>query len=126
MRHTRMPLLAALAAAAALTATQALALESYRYDPANSGYVATAVQLPLALLWKYSTDLTEEPIIASPVVGPDTVYFCLDKKVFAVDRMTGEKKWDFDTRSELYSAPLLHEGRLFFVNTVVKEIVTHQ
>ena len=43
----------------------AFALTGYRYDDENTGYVADdALKQPLSLLWKHSTDLVKDPIIA--------------------------------------------------------------
>ncbi len=101
-------------AALAVLAAPVLALSSYRYNAENTGYVAESVDLPLTLLWKHSTELTEDPIIATPCVGEDAVYFCIQQKVFALDRKNGDIKWERDTGAKLYSTPVLHEGRLYF------------
>jgi outer membrane protein assembly factor BamB len=97
----------------ALTAP-ALALSSYRYDAENHGYLAETVNLPLTLLWKHSTELIEDPVIATPCVGEDAVYFCIQQKVFALDRKNGDIKWERDTGTKLFSTPVYHEGRLYF------------
>lgn len=98
----------------AVLAAPALALSSYRYDAENTGYLAESVNLPLTLLWKHSTELTKDPIIATPCIGEDAVYFCIEQKVFALDRKNGDIKWERDTGTKLYSTPVLHDGRLYF------------
>ncbi|MBM3476383.1 MAG: hypothetical protein FJX75_24180, partial [Armatimonadetes bacterium] len=93
----------------------AFALTGYRYDAENTGYVADdALKPPLSLLWKHSTDLVKDPIIATPALGPDAVYFCVEQKVFALDRLTGDIKWQFDTGTKVFSSPVYHEGKLYF------------
>ncbi|MGQ9733114.1 MAG: outer membrane protein assembly factor BamB family protein [Candidatus Zipacnadales bacterium] len=98
----------------AMAQTSTLAMSSYRYDSGNSGYAPESLSLPLTLLWKHSTELTEEPIIASPAVGDDAVYFAVQKKVYACDRLTGDVLWEFDTGTKVFSTLLFHEGRLYF------------
>ena len=115
MKGSRVCLLVIVTALLASLALPAFAAPSNRYDAENTGYLATStVAAPLALLWKHSTDLTADPAIAGPTAGPDGVYFCLQQKVFGLDRLSGDIKWQFDTGTKLYSSPVLHEGRLYF------------
>ncbi len=112
MRRTTLCTLMVVAAAG--LALSAAAAPSSRYDAANTGYAPDAdMALPLTLLWKHSTELLKDPVIASPAIGTDAVYFCVEKKIFALDRLTGDIKWQFDTGTKLYSSPVFHEGRLY-------------
>jgi len=112
----RPPLLLALAICVVLAAALVLpaaAGTSSRYDPANTGYVPKSVALPLTLLWKHSTDQTTDPVIASPCVGEQMIYSCISKKVYALDRVTGDTKWTYDTGAKLFGTPVLHQGKLY-------------
>ncbi len=53
-------------------------------------------------------------IFSDPVVAGGTVYFgACDRNFYAVDALTGEKKWKF-AANDVVSSPCLHEGRLYF------------
>ncbi len=57
---------------------------------------------------------TEEKIWATPVVRDGIVYFgSLDHKLYAVDAVTGESKWDFETGGGIASTSLLVDGVIY-------------
>ncbi len=85
------------------------------YDTGHSGVSPGGLQLPLVLSWRYSPDIKEAvKAVASPVVGPDAVYFPAHNSIYAVDRRTGEKKWELSVGARIYATPLLHDGVLYF------------
>ncbi len=85
------------------------------YDPSHSGVSPAPVELPLALTWRHSPEVTSTvKIVGSPVVGSENVYFPVHNTMYAVDRRTGEERWKLSVGSPVYCTPLLHKGVLYF------------
>ncbi len=120
MHSTKLSLLVICAVVTALWAAPILAQDmpySYMagYDPGHSGVSPDALELPLVLSWRHSPEIAEAlKAVGSAVVGPDTVYFPAHNTIYAVDRRTGELKWDLSVGHRIYSTPLLHNGVLYF------------
>lgn len=48
-------------------------------------------------------------------ISDNVLYFGSDDKyLYAVDTITGENLWSFETPEEIWSSPLLYEGKIFF------------
>lgn len=85
------------------------------YDPEHTGVSPDDLQLPLSLNFKYTVELEEKfNAVAGAAVGPERVYFPANETIYAVDRMTGAEEWSLKIGAKIYSAPLLHNGVLYF------------
>jgi len=66
------------------------------------------------LKWKFQA---QGPVIASPVIDDNVVYFSsLDKNLYAVNLQTGKQVWKFATSGENRSAPLIAGQQLYFLS----------
>ena len=78
----------------------------FRQNPAHTGTYAQ----PAALAWSFPT-LKE--IVSSPTVNEGLVFFgAYDKRVYALDAKTGEKKWEFVTGDKVKSSPAVSGEQL--------------
>jgi outer membrane protein assembly factor BamB len=63
--------------------------------------------------WRFKTNA---PIISSPIVSDNVVYFGgLDSVIYALDLNTGNTKWTAKTNGEIRSTFSIHESKLFVV-----------
>jgi len=75
--------------------------------------------LPLALMaqqpvWQFTGS---QPIIGSPVVHQQYVYFgSLDSNFYCLDAATGTQQWLVHTNGEIRSQPLLADNHIFFLS----------
>ncbi len=77
-----------------------------------------------ATVWQFGERDFE--FVASPALTADSVLAAsLDKRLYRIDRKSGEKKWEFRARKPISSSPVLsgnhvyigsHDGRLYAVN----------
>ncbi|WP_437187359.1 PQQ-binding-like beta-propeller repeat protein [Planctomicrobium sp. SH668] len=66
-------------------------------------------------LWQFSVPGREQQIQSSPAVTEHLVIIgSRDKRVYCLNRMTGELKWEFATRSKVDSCPVVVGDRVFF------------
>ncbi len=66
------------------------------------------------VIWKFKTSA---PIIGSPVVDNDVVYFGgLDSILYAFDATEGLQKWTLKTRGDIRSTPLVNDDNIYFVS----------
>lgn len=91
------------------------------YVPCLSGELHCLELKTGASRWKYRSTEKVEPNIfppgfkAPPTVTAEAVYLGdEDGTMHAVDRKTGKKLWTYSTRGEIYSAAMIHEGKLLF------------
>jgi outer membrane protein assembly factor BamB len=69
---------------------------------------------PPAVQWKFSVPA---PVYASPVADEQAVFFgALDSSFYAVDMVTGKKRWQFKTRGEIRSTALLDHAHIYFIS----------
>jgi outer membrane protein assembly factor BamB len=78
------------------------------------------------ILWQYPKDSSLGPFLGSPAVNMEKVVIgSQDKKLYAVNRFTGELVWTFDTKGEVKSSPVIFaskvvagssDGRLYILN----------
>ncbi|HIE51574.1 MAG TPA: hypothetical protein EYP85_07415 [Armatimonadetes bacterium] len=84
----------------------------YKYDLRHTGFTPERLSPPLALWWKYSTDVDRDNISA-PAVAGNMVYYCSLGMVYGLDVETGSKVWEFPTQSAIRTSPTLAAGLLF-------------
>lgn len=80
--------------------------------PNRSGLAATPIDLPPAVAWIYRVD-SAEPVVSSPAVGPDGVYFCAGARIRAVDPASGTLRWEYDFPDLVSASPTVAAGRVF-------------
>jgi eukaryotic-like serine/threonine-protein kinase len=65
--------------------------------------------------WRFEAPKRKQPFYASAAVTDDLVIVgSRDKKVYALDRKTGEEKWSFLTENRVDSSPVVAGNRVFF------------
>ncbi len=82
-------------------------------DNIHSGVAPSDVMFPLGLKWQFATGMKTADIVSCPVVDARRVYFCVGSKAYALDRATGEKLWEFNSRSIFDSSPAVFEGTVY-------------
>ena len=72
-------------------------------------------------LWEFET---EGWVTSSPAIGSDgTVYVgSLDKKLYAINGKSGEKKWEFKTGDEVFSSPAIGSDGTVYVGSNDKKL----
>ena len=85
----------------------------FRGGAARNGVYPAASGTALAgLQWRF---LTEGDVIGSPTVLGQTVYVGSgDGRLYALDRMTGTRKWAFDAGNAIPSSPAAGGGAVYF------------
>ena len=64
--------------------------------------------------WTYADPRSSQPIRSCPAVKGDTLVIGgRSKKLYALDTMTGERKWMFPTRNRIDSSPVIVQDRVF-------------
>ena len=64
---------------------------------------------------KWSAQVSEEPILSSPLVAEGFVYFTsYDKHIYAADESTGEIAWKFATDGAIFSSPASSGDTIYF------------
>lgn len=100
----------------AVLATAGLAAEPWN-GPGGGGTRTGVADAPLAtplmLEWRYLTD-DATWTAASPVATEKTILFAVGKKVYALDPVTGNKKWEFVTTGVVNSAPTIDKELVVF------------
>jgi len=77
----------------------------------NEGYTTFAGPENNLTRWIFTV---EEPILSSPVMRNDLVYFgCNDWKVYCLNASSGEQVWNFTTEAPVRSSPAVVDGRLY-------------
>ena len=71
----------------------------YMYDPARTGYTEEELPADLALHWKFTTG-EDERHSAPPVTFGDTVFYCANGVIYALDAHTGGIQWRFPKEVE--------------------------
>jgi len=84
-----------------------------RYDEESSGVSDAALELPVSLLWKYTTDEDEFDAVATPAVDEVAVYAPVGDTVYAIERATGALLWDQTAGDEIVSSPAIADGVLY-------------
>ncbi len=82
-------------------------------DTIHSAVAPSDVMFPLGLKWQFATGMKTADIVSSPVVDAEHVYFCVGSKAYALDRATGEKLWEFNSRSSFHSSPAVYDGVVY-------------
>ncbi|MGM0370745.1 MAG: PQQ-binding-like beta-propeller repeat protein, partial [Bacillota bacterium] len=85
-------------------------------DLQNRGiYQGQEIKKNVNLEWESQGDYQ---VSSSPLVLGDTVYIgSKDKNLYALNRETGQQKWNFETDSEVISTPAIEEETAFFGTT---------
>jgi glucose dehydrogenase len=84
-------------------------------DPQHTGYRADPLKLPISLLWKYRA-AEEKAVVtvwSSPASSDDAVFFCYDTRVYCVDRMTGQMRWQYEAQTQLRSSPAIDDRGIY-------------
>src|SRR6266851_1924609 len=65
------------------------------------------------------TTPTTKSAFSLPLVMDGVVYFgCRDSNFYALDALTGEKKWAFNNKgSWVISSPAVHDGKVYFATS---------
>lgn len=68
--------------------------------------------------WTYPSGVKSMgAIVGSPVVVDETVYLgSSDGKLYAIDGVYGEKKWEFDTGGKIWTSPVVEDGVIYVSN----------
>ena len=92
-------------------------------EPARTGYVDEAVQLPLSLMWQYTTppyaNNPSVPLVTHLKEAEDNVvFFTVENEVFAVKASTGELAWQkqYELISGNASGPATLAGDHLLIN----------
>ncbi len=65
--------------------------------------------------WRYRTN---GPIISSPIVEGDLVFFgSTDGNLYALNAQTSKEKWKFATEKPIISSPIAYQGAIYFGST---------
>ena len=69
-------------------------------------------------IWSLSTSrltfITDGDVVSSPAVAGSVIYVgSEDGHLYAVDRMTGEKLWDYATGDMVTSSPAVENGTVY-------------
>ncbi|MDD4875905.1 MAG: PQQ-binding-like beta-propeller repeat protein [Dehalococcoidales bacterium] len=85
----------------------------FRHDLARSGTVNLENSLPQGVIkWTFSVDI---PIKSSPVIVDDIVYFgAQDSKFYALNAVTGDKLWEYNTGGWIESSAAVVNGVVYF------------
>ena len=78
----------------------------FLHDLEHSGTSGEIVELPVELLWNYSTAF---PIESSPVVSEGVLYIGDNGGIYALNAITGSMKWKYKT-GEIHSVPAVTGG----------------
>ena len=93
----------------------------WRHDPEGTGCSKDEVKPPLEKIWEYKTG---DIIASSPAISGDYLYIGSgDKKIYCLDKKTGEKKWDYETGGPVDSSPALSGDFLIVLGVEYKEEV---
>lgn len=85
---------------------------SFRGGPAHNGAYAGGGSAIAGLQWRF---LTNGDVISSPAVVGNVVYVGSgDGNLYALDRLTGAKVWNYNARSAVSSSPALDNGAVYF------------
>ena len=84
-------------------------------------YVGTMTNQVLAVNWKtlkkgweFEAKRRQQPFYSSAAVTPDLVVIGgRDKRVYALDRLTGKEKWSFVTEGNVDASPVVVGGRVY-------------
>lgn len=68
--------------------------------------------------WTYPSNVRPiGAIVGSPVLADNTIYVgTSDGKVYALDALYGEKKWEFDTKAKIWTSPAFNDGVIYVSN----------
>jgi outer membrane protein assembly factor BamB/tRNA A-37 threonylcarbamoyl transferase component Bud32 len=86
----------------------------FGYDAANTGYIAEA-ELPhseVKEVWRFQAN---GAVRTSPVVVENTIFFgANDGNLYAVNKFTGEQRWEFGSAQRNFNwSPAIHDGTVF-------------
>jgi eukaryotic-like serine/threonine-protein kinase len=100
-------------ASVAIYGTPALAGELV-YIAGYNGKIYAYNTSSLQPRWVYPREGNLKPIISALVVSGNFLYFgCSDYKLYALDLVTGDFKWEYLTGGEIWSSPVVDNGRVF-------------
>lgn len=88
---------------------------TFRGDAAHTGiYRQPGAAAFHKLKWQFHT---KAPIVSSPAVSGNTVYFgSNDHRLYAVSLESGEKKWEFKTEGRVASSPAVSNGLVYLLS----------
>lgn len=69
--------------------------------------------------WTYPSSVTSSigAIVGSPVMAGNIIYIgASDGKVYALDALYGEKKWEFNTGAKIWTSPAFKDGVIYVSN----------
>ncbi|MBS7634405.1 PQQ-binding-like beta-propeller repeat protein [Candidatus Bathyarchaeota archaeon] len=86
----------------------------FLHDLEHTSYTVSPVPRISAVLWSYTMGGTSW----GPVVAYGKVFLgSIDKKVYALDQMTGAKIWEFATGNAIWVSPAVSNGKVFIGST---------
>jgi outer membrane protein assembly factor BamB len=84
----------------------------YRSDPESTGVARGELPDSLALLWKFA--VPKGAFEGAAAIAGELAYLAdLDGRVYALDLKTGDKRWQYETKSVFMAAPAVHEGAVY-------------
>jgi len=84
----------------------------YLHDLEHTGYTESPAPTMPTILWNYTMGVTSWSW--GPVVAYGKVFLgSIDKKVYALNQMTGEKIWEFTTGKGIYCVLAVANGKVF-------------
>jgi eukaryotic-like serine/threonine-protein kinase len=84
------------------------------YIAGYNGKIYAYNQSSLQPRWVYPREGNLKPIVSSLVASGNFLYFgCTDNKLYALDLVTGDFKWEYTTGGEIWSSPVVDKGMVF-------------
>jgi outer membrane protein assembly factor BamB len=63
------------------------------------------------LIWEFAAD---EAILSTPAIGEYCYVTSTDKRIYAIDIITGNEAWRFETGGQIFSSPVLDDEAVYF------------
>ena len=80
----------------------------------SSNYKSSSIKNTPNTVWKFKTN---GQVVSSPVIVDNVVYIgSNDKKLYALDKVSGKLIWEFKTEGKVKSTPLVVKGKVLFLS----------
>ena len=84
------------------------------FDLQRSGVSPYDIEFPPVLAWQHTTsERNPQAPVATPAVGPQTVFVPVGNALLGIDRVTGARKWRLDTGARIFSTPVYHNNTVY-------------
>jgi outer membrane protein assembly factor BamB len=74
------------------------------------------------ILWQKSYGEQDGPFYNTVAVNGDTIYLCNIAYVYAIDRLTGNKKWEYFSENCYYTSPVIDASGIIYVAAINTKI----